>query len=461
MTNCVIDGGGNKMASEKDQACGSNQGNLKWWQLSLLGVGCIIGTGFFLGSGIGIKKAGPSILFAFLVAAFATYVVFDALARLTADDPQKGSFCAYAKKAYGHWAGFSNGWVYWSSEILITGSQLTALGLFTRFWLPDMPLWLLATIYAVLGLLVIFMGTKLFEKVEDVMAVIKILGILMFIVIAACALFGIFGHHGNNPKVPGDYQSIFPHGMTGLWSGLIYAFYTFGGIEIMGLMANNLKNPKEGPKAGKVMLLLLSVIYVISVALAVILVSWNEFNTEESPFVIALHDYKLTFVPHVFNGILIVAGFSTMVASLFAVTDMLVTLSESGDAPKVFSKKTKKAKVSLPSLAVTAGGLVLSIIMSLLLPDKIYEHITTAAGLMLLYTWIFILFSFNKLMRLKISDKVKRLIGLILIALAVTGTLVGKDSRPGFFISVGFLVVIGIATLIMKKKWRNAEPETS
>ncbi|MDQ0220446.1 amino acid permease [Peribacillus cavernae] len=444
------------MASEKGQASASETGNLKWWQLSLLGVGCIIGTGFFLGSGLGIKEAGPSILLAFIVAAFATYVVFDALARLTAEHPEKGSFCAYAKHAFGRWAGFSNGWVYWSSEILIMGSQLTALGLFTRFWFPHLPLWLLATIYAVLGLLVVFIGRNGFEKVENVMAIIKILGIVMFIVIGAMALFGIFGDHGTKPDITKDYQSIFPHGMTGLWSSLIYAFYTFGGIEIMGLMAINLKEPKDGPKSGKVMLLLLTIIYVLSVGLAILLVSWTKFNAEESPFVIALNDYQLPFMPHIFNAILIIAGFSTMVASLFAVTNLLVTLSESGDAPKVFSKKGK-FKVSLPSLCVTAGGLALSIIMSLLLPNKIYEHITTAAGLMLLYTWIFILFSFKKLLKLKMADKVKRLIGLLFIVLAVSGTLLEKTGRPGFFISLGFLIAIAAATLIMRRKWKTSE----
>jgi L-asparagine transporter-like permease len=444
------------MASDKDQGSGSNKGRLKWWQLSLLGVGCIIGTGFFLGSGIGIKTTGPSILIAFIVAAFATYVVFDALARMTADHPEKGSFCAYAKHAFGRWAGFSNGWVYWSSEVLISGSQLTALGLFTRFWFPGMPLWLLATIYAVLGLAVVFIGRNGFEKVENVMAVIKILGIFMFIVIAALALFGIFGKPGIKPDLAMDYHSIFPHKITGLWSSLIYAFYTFGGIEIMGLMAINLKNPKDGPKAGKVMLSLLTIIYVVSVGLAVLLVPWNKFNTKESPFVIALADYHLPFVPHAFNAILIIAGFSTMVASLFAVTNLLVTLAESGDAPKIFSKKGK-FKVSIPSLSVTGGGLAFSIILSLLLPNSIYEHITTAAGLMLLYTWMFILFSFKKLLKLETADKIKRLLGILFIVLGVSGTVMEKASRPGLFISLGFLAAIAAATLIMRRKWKTSE----
>ncbi|MBT2669217.1 hypothetical protein J7E95_00245 [Streptomyces sp. ISL-14] len=45
------------------QSKGSEDENLKWWQLSLIGVGCTIGTGFFLGSAIVIKITGPSILY--------------------------------------------------------------------------------------------------------------------------------------------------------------------------------------------------------------------------------------------------------------------------------------------------------------------------------------------------------------------------------------------------------------
>ncbi len=51
--------------SNKQSGKSSNQGNLKWWQLSLIGVGCTIGTGYFLGSSIGIKITGPSIVFCF------------------------------------------------------------------------------------------------------------------------------------------------------------------------------------------------------------------------------------------------------------------------------------------------------------------------------------------------------------------------------------------------------------
>lgn len=45
---------------------------------------------------------------------------------MAVEDPQKDLF-AYTQKAFGNWAGFSHGWTYWCSELLIMGSQLSAL----------------------------------------------------------------------------------------------------------------------------------------------------------------------------------------------------------------------------------------------------------------------------------------------------------------------------------------------
>src|SRR5690606_20622509 len=94
---------------------GKGDSKLAWWQLSLIGVGCIIGTGYFLGSGIGIRLTGPSIIISFILAGIGTYIVTEALGKMSADDPQKGAFRSYAKNAFGPWAGFSSGWVYWFS----------------------------------------------------------------------------------------------------------------------------------------------------------------------------------------------------------------------------------------------------------------------------------------------------------------------------------------------------------
>ncbi|MCY9376968.1 amino acid permease [Bacillus sp. T17B1] len=433
--------------TKKDQ----QKGNLAWWQLSLIGIGCTIGTGFFLGSSIAIVKSGFSVLLSFLIGAIGTYFVFEQLAKLSAKQPEKGSFCAYARKAFGRWAGFSNGWVYWSSEMLITGSQLTAISLFTKHWFPQVPLWVFASIYAVLGLLIIFTGLSVFEKTENVLAVIKTAAIFMFIVIAILALCGILSGGNHDVQVPNKTSEFFPYGVMGLWTGLIYAFYAFGGIEVMGLMAVHLKKPEEASKSGKLMLATLAIIYMISIGLALLLVPLDMFTEQDSPFITSLKGYNLKIILDIFNGIFIIAGFSTLVASLFAVTTLLCTMADDGDAPKCFTLKEGK-KICWPALGLTFAGLVLSIILSLVLPKNIYEHMTTAAGLMLLYTWLFILFSSKKLTDPEGMGKTQIYSAMILIAAAVSGTLFEKSSRPGFFVSIGFLVIIAIVTMIYQKK---------
>jgi aromatic amino acid permease len=427
---------------------------LKWWQLSILGTGFIIGTGFFLGSNIAIKAAGPAVLITFLLAAIGTYIVYDMLGRMTAQDPQSGSFSYYSKKAFGKWAGFSSGWGYWSSEMLIMGSQMTGISIFTKFWFPNIPLWIFATIYTVLGIVVVLIGIKWFERLGNIFAIAKLAAIFMFIILAILGITGLLGGGEQHTYFPHSFTEFLPTGILGLWSALLFSFYAYGGIEIMSIYATRLQKVTDAPKSGKVMLILLTTIYLVSIGMAIILVQLKKFNMEESPFVVALDGYNIAFVPHLFTGILIIAGFSTMAASLFAVTTLLVHLSKEGYAPKKLNKKGKLS-IPLPALILTVSGLSVSIIIGLLLPDSVYEYITTAAGLMLLYNWLFILYSGKRILKRKSMDPFKRLLGTVLIILAVTGSLVSESSRPGFYISIGFLLTIAIVTFIMNRRWKN------
>lgn len=433
----------------------TSSGDLAWWQLSLIGIGCTIGIGFFLGSSLGIKHAGASIILSFLIGATGTYIVYSRLAKMTIQDPQEGSFCYYAGKAFGKWAEFSCGWNYWCSNILIMGSQLTALGLLSQFWFPDVPLWLFSAGYAVLSFFVVMLGTKGFDKMEDLFAIIKIAAILMFIVIALGIFFGwIKGDAGGGSpgNFPNTIKEWLPLGIKGLWSSLIYAFYAYGGIEVIGLMAMQLKKKEDTLKAGTIMMFVLMVLYVGSLGLAVSLASFDQFTEKESPFVTALTNYDLAFFPHVFNGAIIIAGFSTMTAALFGVTTLLVTLAKDGDAPKLFQKKLNFKDLPLNSLLLGMGGLAASVICAFLLPGKVFEFITTAAGLLLLYNWLFILLSSFKLVE---KGRILSILGLLLLLLAISGTLVEKTIRNGFFISILFVALIGIVALIMQRKWKK------
>ncbi|MGG2054033.1 amino acid permease [Lysinibacillus pakistanensis] len=431
----------------------TSKGRLSWWQLSLLGIGCTLGTGFFLGTSMAIHKSGPAVLIPFLVAAVCTYIVYDGLVKMSVANPDKGSFRTYAKQAFGRWAGFSNGWVYLISEILIMGSQLMALGIFTKFWFPALPLWVAASLYAALGLVVILTGMKGFENFQNIFGALKAAAIMMFIIVAVMIILK-GTQSATFDSLQSNYEEFFSQGIKGIWLGLLYAFYAYGGIEVMGLMVIDLKNPKEAPKAGRIMLIVITIIFIMAIALALALVSWKDFNVEESPFITVLHDYHIPYVADIFNGVLMIAGFSTMVASLYAVITILITLAEDHDAPKILAKKGKM-KVPFPAFLFLAGGLVITIVIGFLMPEKIFEYLVTAAGLMLIYNWLFILVTYMKLMKLSKWEHVKNALGMLLIAVTVSGTLGEKTSRLGFFVSLLFIILIGIATWIVVKRQRK------
>lgn len=433
----------------------TSKGQMSWWQLSLLGVGCTLGTGFFLGTSMAITKSGPAVLIPFILAAIGTYIVYDALVNMSVANPDKGSFRTYAKQAFGNWAGFSNGWVYLISELLIMGSQLMALGIFTRFWFPSIPLWMVASGFGALGLLIILTGMTGFEKFQNVFGAMKAAAVVMFIVVATILLIkGINSEPTQVDVIIANFQGFFSEGVKGVWLGLLYAFFAFGGIEVMGLLVIDLKDPQQASKAGKVMIVILTTIYVIALACALALVQWASFTIDESPFITALANFNIPFVADIITGILIIAGFSTMVASLYAVVTILTALAEDHDAPALLAKKGKM-KVPLPAFLFLTGGLIITITIGFLIPEKIFEYLITAAGLMLIYNWLFILVTYAKLMTLTKWQHGKNIVGMLLIAVTVSGTLGEKTSRLGFYISLLFIVIIALATLFVTKKRGN------
>ncbi|CAM3714581.1 amino acid permease [Marinicrinis lubricantis] len=404
-----------------------------------------------------MEKTGFSVLLLFILAAAGTYFVYDALARMIAQHAEQGSFKAYSKNAFGHWAGFNHGWMYWLSEMLILGSQLMAIGLFTRFWFDQVPLWIFSAGYAVLGVVVVFLGTKVFEKAENIFAVLKITAIVMFIGLSILVMTGVLSKTHDHMHTPSGAGEWFTQGPMGMWTAFLYVFFAFSGIEVMGLMATHLKNPKDAPKSGKAMIITITLLYIASISLAMLLAPLKRFNPNESPFVTSLKDIDFMLIVHIFNGVLIIAGFSSLVASLFSVTQIMHKIAVDGDAPHILTRKTKRG-LPIASLVLTVSGMIVSILIALLLPKKVYEYITTAGGLMLLYTWLFIVFSSRKLLKMSVWGHVKSFAAIVLVLAAASGTVFDRTSRPGFFASLILVLVIGIITFILRKRWKGERP---
>lgn len=437
---------------KKEQKARGKGDSITWRQLTLIGIGSVIGAGFFLGTGISISITGPAVLIGYLIAGIAAFLAFSALSEMTVNDPQEGSFRTYARKAFGHRGGFISGWMYWMAGVLIMSSEITALSTFTRYWFHNIPLWIFAGIYSALGLGINLLGVKDFGKIESLFAIIKTSTLAIFILFGLAVLFGWISPadavHGTNHHLfqNGNW---FPHGFSGFWTALLFVFFSFGGIAVVGVTSNELQSKKDVPKAGIAMIVALVGLYILSLFFVLNIASWTHINHSESPFVTALSSFKFPYIDSIFNIIVISASFSTMVGALFSITSVMVSLAGDGDAPDVFTKRSN-GDVPVYALMLSAAGLVITVVLSFLLPKSVYEYLTAAAGVMLLLNWVWILLSqiknrphYKENTHFKLPlYPYSSYLGIFLVAFAISGAFFKTKELIGLIIAVCIVAVI-------------------
>ena len=371
---------------------GVSHRTLEWWDLSLIGVGAVIGAGFFLGTALSIQRAGLSILLAYIIGGLISFKVFSSLAEMSTRDPQEGSFRVYARKAFGPQMGFTSGWMYWLAGVLIMSAEVTALAIFSQFWFPTVPLWVFAASYSALALAINLLGVRDFGKIESLFGLVKISALLIFIIFGLLMSFGLISLVRPAASDLTDAAQWLPNGLSGLWSALIFVLFSYGGIEVMGILSYELKQYKDIGKSGRFMLSSLTSVYALALLFIFVMIPGHAVSTAESPFVTALSTFGFGFADSLLNIIIISAAFSTMVGALFAVTNVLVSLADDLDAPLLMAWKNQRG-VPVPALSLTTLGLLFAIVMSFLLPNTVYEYLATAAGVMLILNWIVILLS--------------------------------------------------------------------
>lgn len=431
---------------------------MRWWDLALIGTGAVIGAGFFLGTALSLQRAGPSLLLLYLLGGLTAFLVFNALADMSLHDPQPGSFRVYARKAFGPSMGFMCGWMYWLAGILIMSSEVAALSIFTRFWFPGVPIYIFAALYALLGLGINLLGVKDFGRVESLFGLLKTSALVIFILFSLAYVAGlIYPLPYTSPQaLPSELVQWLPGGFSGAWSAMIFVLFSYGGIEVMGLMSSELKNPREVGRAGRVMLVVLTLVYAAGLLFALLMVPLHRINPSESPFVSALAIFHFGFIDSLLNLLIITAAFSTMVGALFAVTNVMVSLADDGDALPVLKRRNRKG-VALPALTLTGLGLGGAVLFSFLLPNTVYEYITTAAGVMLIMNWLIIMSSQLKNNPAYIKQQIKErykvpaypyssYAAMAVVVLTIAGATLVPVQRTGVLISLGLVFLIWLGS---------------
>lgn len=136
-------------------------------QLAMIAIGGAIGTGLFLGSGMAIGFAGPSVIVSYLIGAVIALLLMGCLAEMTVAHPTTGSFGAHAERYVNPWAGFSVRYAYWFSLVCAVGTEVSAMSVYMKYWFPDVPGIVWIVIFSAVLLYVNATSVNLFGTVED------------------------------------------------------------------------------------------------------------------------------------------------------------------------------------------------------------------------------------------------------------------------------------------------------
>lgn len=341
-------------AEQRQEAQDFHRG-LKDRHVQLIALGGAIGVGLFLGSGRAISQAGPGLIFAYAAAGVVIFFIMRALGELMLHRPVAGSFATYAEEYVSPFAGFATGWSYWFMWVVTGMAEITAVGIYTHYWLPEIPQWIPALV--TLGVLygVNLIAVKLFGELEFWFALIKILAIVGLLIAGPLAL--VFGWGGETARVSNlwEHGGMFPTGVFGVVLALQMVMFAFQGVELLGVTAGEVEDPaKSLPKATNAVVWRILVFYIGALLVIMMLAPWTEFSAGESPFVMVFERMGLPAAALIINFVVITAAASSCNSGIFSTGRMLYTLSHFGQAPKAFGKVNRN---HVPAAGITCSGM--------------------------------------------------------------------------------------------------------
>ena len=255
---------------------------LKVRHLTMMGLGSTIGAGLFLGTGVGIQAAGPAVLLAYLAAGTIAILIMRMLGEMGSVLPASGSFSEYADVGIGHWAGFTQGWVYWLATVAVLGAEITGASAFVGAWFGVAP-WIPALIFVVFFGAVNLLRVRAFGEFEFWFAFIKVAMLIAFLVIGVCLVLGIIpGTTTAGLELIRD-EGFMPNGIGGVAGGLLAVAFAFGGIEVVAIAAAESDQPKKSLiNAVRSTVTRISVFYLGSVLVIILLLPYSTLGAAKS-----------------------------------------------------------------------------------------------------------------------------------------------------------------------------------
>jgi APA family basic amino acid/polyamine antiporter len=260
-----------QLVSDVEHGGRSLKRSLSAWDLTLLGIGAIIGTGIFVLTGTAAaNQAGPAITMSYLAAGLACAFAALCYAEFASMIPIAGSAYTYAYATLGELVAWMIGWdlileyavgsmtvaIGWSGYmqrlLLGVGIEIpTALSAAPPVGIIN----LLAVLIVLLIMILLVIGIRASARANAIMVVIKLVAVLFFI--AAGVTF----------VRPENWSPFAPYGFSGVMAAGAVVFFAYIGFDAVSTTAEEAKNPKRDLPIGIIASLVICTVLYLTVSL--------------------------------------------------------------------------------------------------------------------------------------------------------------------------------------------------
>ncbi|MDK4275807.1 amino acid permease [Corynebacterium accolens] len=373
---------------------------LKSRHLTMMGLGSAVGAGLFLGVGLGIQISGTSVLISYAVAGVLIALIMWMLGEIAAARPSLGSFSTYAGQAFGHWARFTMGWIYWFMLIMVMGAEITGAAAIIGSWFDIAP-WIPALIAVAFFAVVNFAAVRGFGEFEFWFAIIKVAVIIAFLVIGILMALGVLPGMDLSRAGTNFTDNFLPNGMPGFAAGLLAVAFAFGGIELVTIAAAESEDPARNvATAVRAIIVRIMIFYIGSIVVITMALPFSQIQdadaAADSPFTLVLEAAKIPFAAGFMEAIIALALLSAFNAQIYATSRLVFDMAKDHCAPKFFLK-TNHSGSPINAVILSMIFAFASVGLQFWNPPGLLAFLFNAVGGCLSVVWAFIVASFLKL----------------------------------------------------------------
>lgn len=315
------------------------------FDLILLGVGAIVGTGIFILPGtVAAQHSGPAIVFSFIIAAIVCALAGMCYSEFASAVPVTGSAYTYSYIVFGEIIAWLVGWALlleyglataavatgWSAYLssLLAGFNITIPQAISGPFSPENGTYInMPAIFIVLMIgYLLTLGIKESTRFNMVMVFIKVAVILLFIVV------GVFYVE------PDNWTPFLPFGTSGVLTGAALVFFAYLGFDAVSSAAEEVKNPQRNMPIGIIGSLFICTLLYVAVSLVLTgIVPYTDLNVSD-PVSFAMQLIQQDWIAGVISLGAVVGMMTVILVMTYGGTRLLFAMSRDGLLPKVMNE---------------------------------------------------------------------------------------------------------------------------